>query len=143
MSPRSDPAGAAGASRILADLLDRTSAADLPDLIAALAAAQARALARLVAPSPPPAELTALLGAAELAARLGLAESWVRDAARRGRIPCIHAGAHLRFDLADVLAAMKAGQADLDDRSTLAARGRLAAASRVRRKHRIIDDYQT
>jgi len=43
-----------------------------------------------------------LLTAGELAARLGLRESWVRSAERDGRIPGLRAGKYVRFKLSDV-----------------------------------------
>jgi excisionase family DNA binding protein len=70
--------------------------------------------ARLLA-SPPPAPLAPegdrLLNAKEMAARLGVHESFVRTAEREGRIPGHHIGRYVRFDPAEVQAALarKAG----------------------------------
>jgi excisionase family DNA binding protein len=43
-----------------------------------------------------------LLTAGELAARLNLAESWVRTEERAGRIPSLRLGRYVRFRLRDV-----------------------------------------
>lgn len=43
-----------------------------------------------------------LLDAKEVAARLGVSESWVREAARTGALPCVRLGRYVRFDPDDV-----------------------------------------
>ena len=43
-----------------------------------------------------------LLTAGELATRLNLPESWIRNAERDGRIPGVRAGKYVRFKLNDV-----------------------------------------
>lgn len=43
-----------------------------------------------------------LLDAAEVADRLGVPVSWVRESARSGAIPCVRLGRYVRFDMADV-----------------------------------------
>ena len=43
-----------------------------------------------------------LLDAKEIAERLGVPETWVRESARSGAIPCVRLGRYVRFDLADV-----------------------------------------
>jgi excisionase family DNA binding protein len=43
-----------------------------------------------------------LLDAKAIAERLGVPESWVREAARSGAIPCVRLGRYVRFDLTDV-----------------------------------------
>lgn len=43
-----------------------------------------------------------LLDAKEIAARLGVPESWVRESARSGAIPHVRLGRYVRFDLDDV-----------------------------------------
>jgi excisionase family DNA binding protein len=43
-----------------------------------------------------------LLDAKEIADRLGVPASWVRDSARSGAMPCVRLGRYVRFDLADV-----------------------------------------
>lgn len=43
-----------------------------------------------------------LLDAKEIAEKLGVPESWVRESARSGAIPCVRLGRYVRFDLADV-----------------------------------------
>lgn len=43
-----------------------------------------------------------LLDAREVAERLGVPETWVRESARSGAMPCVRLGRYVRFDLADV-----------------------------------------
>jgi excisionase family DNA binding protein len=43
-----------------------------------------------------------LLNAAAIAERLGVPESWVRESARSGAMPCVRLGRYVRFDLEDV-----------------------------------------
>jgi excisionase family DNA binding protein len=43
-----------------------------------------------------------LLDAAEIAARLGVPVSWVRESARSGAIPHVRLGRYVRFDDGDV-----------------------------------------
>jgi excisionase family DNA binding protein len=43
-----------------------------------------------------------LLDAKEIADRLGVPESWIRESARAGVIPHVRLGRYVRFDLADV-----------------------------------------
>lgn len=43
-----------------------------------------------------------LLDARDVAELLGVKETWVRDAAREGRIPHVRIGRYVRFRLADV-----------------------------------------
>ena len=43
-----------------------------------------------------------LLDARAVAERLGVPESWVRESARSGAMPCVRLGRYVRFDLADV-----------------------------------------
>jgi hypothetical protein len=47
-------------------------------------------------------ELKTLLKAGELAERLNLPESWVRNEERLGRLPSIRAGRYVRFNLCEV-----------------------------------------
>ena len=47
-------------------------------------------------------ESKALLTAGELAERLNLPESWIRNEERLGRIPSIRAGKYVRFRLNDI-----------------------------------------
>jgi excisionase family DNA binding protein len=47
-------------------------------------------------------ESKALLTAGELAERLNLPESWIRNEERLGRIPSVRAGKYVRFRLNDV-----------------------------------------
>lgn len=43
-----------------------------------------------------------LLDAKAIAERLGVPETWVRESARSGAMPCVQLGRYVRFDLADV-----------------------------------------
>lgn len=43
-----------------------------------------------------------LLDAREVAERLGVPVSWVRESARSGAIPCVRLGRYVRFDSRDV-----------------------------------------
>ena len=89
-------------------LVDSTPAAELPALIAEIAGAHAAALTRLVIP---PASKTVaetdIVTADELATRLKVPPSWVREKARAGEIPCIRAGHYMRFRLSEVLEALR------------------------------------
>jgi hypothetical protein len=78
---------------------------ELPALVGELEAAKALAWARLAAPvrEPQPADDAALLDAKAMAKRLNVPESWLREHARRGRIPCVYVGRYMRFDPAAVL----------------------------------------
>ncbi len=117
---------------IIARLALELPAEELPELAAALEAGKARVLARLVTLAiPQPAPAPTLVDAVELGRALTLPETWVRDAVRRGRIPVVHAGVHLRFDIGDVLAELKAGKAALPDREKLSQRGRRAVEHRI------------
>ena len=40
-----------------------------------------------------------LLDASEVAERLGVPVSWVRESARAGAMPCVRFGRYVRFDL--------------------------------------------
>jgi excisionase family DNA binding protein len=46
--------------------------------------------------------MSRLLDANEIAERLGVPVSWVRESARSGAMPHIRLGRYVRFDLADV-----------------------------------------
>jgi len=74
---------------------------ELPALVGELEAAKALAWARLttLAPNPTPDSGTLdLLDAKAMAGRLRVPESWLREHARRGRIPCVYVGRYMRFD---------------------------------------------
>jgi len=51
-----------------------------------------------------------LISAEALGELLSLPPASVRRLAREGRLPCYRAGRLLRFDLSEVMAALKAGQ---------------------------------
>src|SRR5262245_37313952 len=102
-----------GARNALADLRTALDAAlvalpdgDLADLIALLEGLKVRALTRLLAPPPTPVANRDIVSAAELAAELNLPVSWLRSAARNGRLPALHAGKHWRFSRRQVLDAL-------------------------------------
>jgi excisionase family DNA binding protein len=81
----------------------------VPAAIAALAALQAVLAARMLghennASSNVPSEL---IDAPALAARLGVAVSNVRSAARAGKIPSVRIGRYVRFDAAAVTQSLK------------------------------------
>lgn len=43
-----------------------------------------------------------LLGAPKLAKRFGVPESWIREQARQGKLPCLRLGHYMRFRLEEV-----------------------------------------
>ena len=96
--------------RLSVNDIDMAPREALPGLALELAALQGRLPARLLAeasPKPPMGnQPIALLDAKQMAARLDVAESWLRDAARAGRIPCVRVGRYMRFDPSAVLHAL-------------------------------------
>lgn len=81
----------------------------LPDLIGLLAAAQARAMARMVAPVATVAPIgPELVPTAEMAGRAGVSVFWLREQANAARIPVHHAGRRMLFDPVTTVAAIKA-----------------------------------
>lgn len=83
----------------------------LPMLLAGLEEVKAVAWMRLVAPPAATASTASppvLLSAKQMAAQLHVHESWLREHARQGDVPCVHVGRYVRFDPAQVLAALKA-----------------------------------
>jgi hypothetical protein len=93
----------------LRELLDRAlvelPVAELPELVGVLAAADARARARLTAPASTPSTSVELVTADVVAERFHLAVSTVHEAARLGRIPSRMFGRYRRFDLVELRAA--------------------------------------
>jgi excisionase family DNA binding protein len=83
----------------------------VPAAIAALAALQAVLAARMLEHEnhAPSGGLSGLIDAPALAARLGVAVSNVRSAARAGRIPSVRIGRYVRFDAAAVADSLKRG----------------------------------
>ncbi len=80
----------------------------LPDLVAALEGARAVAYVRMTRPTmPAPAIPTSpqptLVDAAAMAQIASLRPSWIRDRARRGKIPVTYVGRYQRFRVDDVL----------------------------------------
>ncbi len=88
---------------------------DLPALVGALETAKAQAWTRLMverrAASAIIARSDGLLDATAMAARLQVPVSWLREAARTGRIPSVRVGRYVRFDPAAVERAVR-GPAD-------------------------------
>ena len=74
----------------------------LPDLIGLLAAAQARAMARMVAPAPAPIATDEWVTAAVVAERFNLSVSTVNEMARAGKLPCRMFGRYRRFNVVEV-----------------------------------------
>ncbi len=85
-------------------------AEELPALVGELEAAKALAWVRLTTPESrqPAAEPGRLLNAKAMAECLQVPESWLREHARRGRIPCVHVGRYTRFDAECVRRALDA-----------------------------------
>ena len=77
---------------------------ELPALLGELEAAKARAWIRLAAAERAaqeqhtPADSGRLLDAKAMAERLQVPESWLREHARGGRVPCVYVGRYMRFD---------------------------------------------
>lgn len=77
---------------------------ELPGLVGELEAAKARAYARLATSDrgaqehQPSADTGRLLNAKTMAERLQVPESWLREHARQGLIPCVYLGRYQRFD---------------------------------------------
>lgn len=75
---------------------------------------EARQRARELLPSPSPSAAPAatsdeILDAEGIAQRTGVPASWFEQAAREGRIPCLHFGKYVRFDLKQVLETLASG----------------------------------
>jgi excisionase family DNA binding protein len=97
---------------------DPTSAANLPEsilkaLLAKCSVVQGALTTQLLDRKPAGAEGSAtapitnpLLDAKEMARLLGVHESWVRTEQRAGRIPFVQVGRYVRFDPAEVQAAI-------------------------------------
>ena len=74
---------------------------ELPALVGELEAAKARVWSRLARheqEEPPASDGENLLDAEAMARRLDVPQSWLREQARRGRIPYIRLGHYMRFD---------------------------------------------
>jgi hypothetical protein len=61
------------------------------------------------------ARVEPLVDAAQLAAIMSLPQSWLEEAARQGRIPCVRAGKYVRFEPSAVRAALTTNSGDNDD----------------------------
>jgi hypothetical protein len=85
---------------------------ELPALVGELETAKAQAYARLATADRgaqghhPPADTGRLLNAKTMAERLQVPESWLREHARGGRVPCVYVGRYMRFDPAAVIRAL-------------------------------------
>lgn len=77
---------------------------ELPAFVGALETAKALAWIRLAAAEREaqeertPAGVGRLLNAKAMAERLQVPESWLRERARGGRVPCVYVGRYMRFD---------------------------------------------
>jgi len=74
---------------------------DLPALMGALETIKALAWTRLATgerEQQPSTDTRGLLDAKAMAERLRVPESWLRESARRGRVPCVYVGRYMRFD---------------------------------------------
>ena len=91
------------AATILAELERNTPTGELPDLIAACAGTQARALARLTTPQATPIA-DDIVDVADLAVELQLTPSWLLSQARRNKLPHLRCGKFIKFRRAEVMA---------------------------------------
>ena len=82
---------------------------NLPELVAQLEAAKAIAWGRLVTPRAPTptTEMPQLVDSSEMARLIMMPAHWVRENARRGRIPCVRLGHYVRFDPWEVAKAIR------------------------------------
>lgn len=105
--------------RAIRHAVEAATIAELPELIGALAEAQAIAQRRLLVPDSAPTGRDAdeLLDAAAMAARLAIQPSWLLDMARQGRVPCVRLGKYVRFRPADVFAWSESQTREVCDRS--------------------------
>ncbi len=81
---------------------------ELPALIGLLAAADARARARLAVPQPATTMDLSNLTAEQIAAEFGVPTSEIYALARQQRLPCVKIGKYVRFSLSQVRAALEA-----------------------------------
>lgn len=88
---------------------------EIPAALAKLAALQSALAARLLVEqtSNESSRAEPLVDAKEMARLLNCHESWVRSAARQGRIPFVAVGRYPRFRAADVQAAIAAATVDV------------------------------
>lgn len=100
--------------RITLPLADAIALADIPAMIAALAALQSQLAARLLAAQADAAarengssDHGELLDGKALAARFHVPESWIASEGRAGRLPVIKLGKYTRFRPSDVEAALR------------------------------------
>ncbi|MGD0073340.1 MAG: helix-turn-helix domain-containing protein [Candidatus Binataceae bacterium] len=72
-------------------------------------AAELAAIAAKLAESPAekPTKNDRLIDAKEMAERLDVPETWIRDQERAGKLPSVRAGKYVRFRAADVLRAIE------------------------------------
>jgi excisionase family DNA binding protein len=96
----------------LSKLVEETARQRLPELLGELEVARAMGWARLVSLSLPDttrdAAPSAFCTAQQMAEQLQVPESWIRDQARRGKVPSVRLGHYVRFQPAEVLAALRA-----------------------------------
>jgi hypothetical protein len=102
-------------ARTLRGAVEATPTDQLPRLLGLFAELTAIAQQRLLAPEPPPkaqGDNLELVDATEMARRLDVPVSWVRERARAGRIPARKLGHYLRFDPRAVADALSAQDTD-------------------------------
>ena len=97
----------------LADLGNRLEAAvlalaaeDVPAFVGLLETVKARVMLRMLTPAVPALATDDVVDVKTLAAELGLAESWLRAAARTNKLPHVRAGKYIKFCRSEVLAAL-------------------------------------
>jgi excisionase family DNA binding protein len=84
-------------------------AEQIPAVLIQLTALQSALAARLLECVPVTDATEPFVDAAEMAKQLGIHESWVRTEQRAGRIPFRQVGRYIRFEPAEVKAAIAAG----------------------------------
>ena len=82
---------------------------ELPQLLGIVAEAQARAQARLVAPTPAVVPTERLLTAEQVAEIFRVPVSQIYESARRHRLPCVRIGKYVRFDITAIRQALAVG----------------------------------
>jgi excisionase family DNA binding protein len=78
--------------------------AEIASREAALTTLQGTLLSLMIAKcaADPTSDADDLLGAPKLAKRFGVPESWIREQARQGKLPCLRLGHYMRFRLEEV-----------------------------------------
>ena len=113
--------------RVLDEAARSCDRAHAPELLAVLEGARARVWVSLLPEPKPAAVASRLVTAEELAAAHEVPASWFLDAARRGVIPCVRHGAHVRFEPDAVREALR-------DRPPMRRRHRIASPERLKKR---------